>query len=181
MKLHGYAGAPNPRRVTICAAEKGIDLEHVEVNILAGEQREEAFREKNWLRKIPVLELDDGRYLSESISICRYLEELNPEPNLFGTEAFEMAEIDMWLRRAEMAMMTPVGMVWVHSSPATAPLGRHNEEIGAMYRQATGAAYQMFDEYLEGKDFLTQDRLTIADIVHANDAGLCGQSGWCAL
>ena len=94
MKLYDYPGAPNPRRVKIFAAEKGIDLELVHFDKSKREHKSPEFLKKNPSGKIPVLELEDGRCISESVAICRYLEFIEPEPNLFGKDAYEQALID---------------------------------------------------------------------------------------
>src|SRR6516162_7752779 len=99
LKLYNDALAPNPRRVRIFAAEKGIELSLEEVDILAGQSRTPEFLAKNSSGAVPVLELDDGSYLSESVAICRYLEGLQPEPNLLGRDLREQAEIERWNRR----------------------------------------------------------------------------------
>jgi glutathione S-transferase len=92
MKLYSHSVAPNPRRVRIFAAEKGVDLALEEVDILAGQSRKPEFLAKNSSGGVPVLELDDGSYLSESVAICRYLEGLYPEPNLLGRDVREEAD-----------------------------------------------------------------------------------------
>ena len=101
MKLYSHALAPNPRRVRIFAAEKGIELALQDIDILAGESRTPEFLAKNPSGGVPVLELDDGSCLAESVAICRYLEGLHPEPNLFGRDLREQAQIEMWSRRME--------------------------------------------------------------------------------
>ena len=93
MLLYHDPAAPNPRRVRMFAAEKGITLETIEVSIAAGANLKPEFRAKNPLRILPLLELDDGRILRESMAICRYLEELHPEPNLFGSDPWERAQV----------------------------------------------------------------------------------------
>ena len=101
MKLYCDIGgtAPSPRRVRLFIAEKGLDVP-VELLDLHKDNRTDAFREKNPLRNLPVLELDDGTCISESMAICRYLDELHPKPPLFGADALERATIEMWNRRA---------------------------------------------------------------------------------
>src|SRR5260221_4765815 len=98
LKLYNHAVAPNPRRVRIFAAEKGIELSLEEVDILAGQSRTPEFLAKNSSGGVPVLELDNGSYLSESVAICRYLEGLHPEPNLLRRDLREQAEIERWNR-----------------------------------------------------------------------------------
>src|SRR5215472_11762478 len=109
MKLYNHALAPNPRRVRIFAAEKGIKLALEEVDILAGQRRTSEFLAKNSSGAVPVLELDDGTHLSESVAICRYLEGLRPEPNLLGRDLREQAEIERWNRRMELKLFAPIG------------------------------------------------------------------------
>src|SRR5215471_15691552 len=103
MKLYNHTLAPNPRRVRIFAAEKAIELRLADVDILAGQSRTPEFLAKNSSGGVPVLELDDGSYLSESVAICRYLEGLHPEPNLLGRDLREQAEIERWNRRMEFS------------------------------------------------------------------------------
>ena len=107
MKLYNYAHAPNPRRVRIFAAEKGIELSLEEVDILAGQSRTPEFLAKNSSGAVPVLELDDGSYLSESVAICRYLEGLQPEPNLLGRDLCEQATGTVWSNRAHLSKYQP--------------------------------------------------------------------------
>ena len=94
MKLYDFPGAPNPRRAKIFAAEKGIDLELVRCDLSQREHKSPEFLKKNPSGKIPVLELDDGRCIAESVAISRYLEAICPEPNLFGHDAFELGHIE---------------------------------------------------------------------------------------
>src|SRR5262249_32078162 len=109
MKLYNHALAPNPRRVRIFAAEKGIELTLQDVDILAGQSRTPEFLAKNPSGGVPVLELDDGSCVAESVAICRYLEGLHPEPNLFGRDLREQAQIEMWNRRMELELFAAIG------------------------------------------------------------------------
>ena len=102
MKLYDAKMAPNPRRVRMFAAEKGIELQLVQIDLTKAENRKPPFLEKNPLGRVPVLELDDGSYLAESLAICEYLEELTPEPPLIGRNAGERANTRMWERRMEL-------------------------------------------------------------------------------
>ena len=117
MKLYNHAHAPNPRRVRIFAAEKGIELPLEEVDILAGQSRTSEFLAKNSSGAVPVLELDDGSHLSESVAICRYLEGLHPEPNLLGRDLREQAEIERWNRRMELELLAPIGRTFQNTNP----------------------------------------------------------------
>src|SRR5215470_17742928 len=102
MKIYDSAIAPNPRRLRIFVAEKGLSIPYEQVDILKGGGRTPEFLQKNPAGGVPVLELDDGSYLSESVAICRYLEGLQPEPNLLGRDLREQAEIERWNRRMEL-------------------------------------------------------------------------------
>jgi glutathione S-transferase len=114
LKLYNYAQAPNPRRVRIFAAEKGIALSLEEVDILAGKSRTPEFHSSG---AVPVLELDDGSYLSESVAICRYLEGLQPEPNFLGRDLREQAEIERWNRRMELELFAPIARTIQNTNP----------------------------------------------------------------
>ena len=112
MKLYNEANpAPNPRRVRIFLAEKSISIPLVHVPMREGAHKSAEFKAKNSLGQVPVLELDDGATLSESIAICRYLEELHPAPALFGADPWQRANIEMWMRRIELALASRIGAV----------------------------------------------------------------------
>ena len=114
MKLYDFSGAPNPRRVKIFAHEKEIDLELVNCDMLKREHKTPEFLKKSPSGKIPVLELEDGRCISESIAICRYLESIVPEPNLFGEDSFEISYIESRNRHIELELWTQIGISWVN-------------------------------------------------------------------
>ena len=114
MKLYS-AKAPNPRRVRIFLAEKGLELPCEELEIGPGGTRAPAFLEKNSLGEAPVLELADGTVITESVAICRYLEALHPEPPLFGADPVAQAKVEMWNRRLELGVMNPIGQIGLHS------------------------------------------------------------------
>ena len=166
MKLYSAPDpAPNPRRVRLFMAEKGIEIPEEMVSLRKREHKAPEFREKNLMGQVPTLELDDGRTISETVSICRYLEALHPSPPLFGVDAFGVAEVDMWIRRAEFALMTPVGMFWRHAHPFTAALLTQFKDFGESNRELYAAGCKVFDRALaSGRPFLTGDSYTMADI-----------------
>ncbi|NWG54706.1 MAG: glutathione S-transferase family protein [Hydrogenophilaceae bacterium] len=169
MKLYVAPYAPNPRRVTMFIAEKGVrDIELVTLNLQEGEHRTEAFRKKSPFAQIPTLELDDGRCLTESRAICAYLEALYPEPNLMGADAFERAWIEMWDRRMELMFTMPL-MLWVrHGNPVLAALERNQNADVAQINQAQAMRMaKWLDAELAGRDWVAGDRFTIADITAA--------------
>ncbi|MFM5950692.1 MAG: glutathione S-transferase family protein [Novosphingobium sp.] len=157
--------APNPRRVRIFAAEKGIVLETRDLSIPDREHKSEEFIALNPRGQTPALQLDDGTVIAESVAICRYLEGLHPEPPLFGTSPKEQALIEMWNRRVEMILMPPIGAVWVHTHPFTARLPGRNAEWGEANRPRIEEAMRFFDAALAGREFLAADHYTVADIL----------------
>jgi glutathione S-transferase len=172
MKLYCDAFAPNPRRVLWLMAEKGIDdIELVRVETIKGEQRAPDYVAKVGLPLVPALELDDGTVLAETIAICRYLESLHPEPNLFGREPRETAVIEMWTRRAEQLLATPLTMVVRNTLPALAALGRQSPDMAARNEERVEAYLPLFERRLGESAFLGAERLTIADIVAAASVG----------
>src|SRR6185369_9172573 len=134
MKLYNHAMAPNPRRVRIFAAEKGIELSLEDVDILAGQSRTPEFLAKNSSGGVPVLELDDGSCLCESVAICRYLEGLHPEPNLFGRDLREQAEIEMWNRRMELELFAPISRTFQNTNPLFQKRIKQFQEYGGSQR-----------------------------------------------
>ena len=118
MKLYDGGRAPNPRRVKVFLAEKGITVPTEQVNLGKLAHKAAAYTAINPLQRVPALELDDGTVLCESIAICRYFEHLQPEPALFGTGAKEMAVVEMWERRIEFHLLGPISHVFRNSHPA---------------------------------------------------------------
>jgi glutathione S-transferase len=166
MKLYNAAmPAPNPRRVRIFLAEKGVSVPLVDVAIMKREHKAPEHMARNSLGQLPTLELDDGTMLSETVAICRYLENLHPEPPLFGRTGLEQAQVEMWIRRVEFQMMSPVGMFWRHAHPFTAAVvvpqyKEFGESNQAHYERALG----WLDRELAGKTFIAGRDYTMADI-----------------
>jgi glutathione S-transferase len=168
MKLYGENNpAPNPRKVRIFLAEKGIAVEQVRVPIMKRAHKEPEFLKKNSLGQLPVLELDDGACISESVAICRYFEELHPAPSLFGRTALDRALVEMWLRRAEFRLWNPMSQVWIHADPRTAAVVPHQyKEFGEMNRKVVANAMKWLDtEMSDRRKFLAGADYSIADIV----------------
>ncbi len=158
--------APNPRRVRIFLAEKHIRVPMAQISIPKAEQKADPFLAVNPLGQTPALAFDDGRVLTESVAICRYFEILHPDPPLFGQGAHNIAEIDMWTRRIELRLMTPLSMVWLHTHPWTARTVRPQyTEFGESQRARVTAAMAEFDHALAHVEWLDGERYTIADIV----------------
>jgi glutathione S-transferase len=166
MKLYNAAmPAPNPRRVRIFLAEKGVEVPLVDVAIMKREHKSPEHVARNSLGQVPTLELDGGTMISETVAICRYLESLHPDPPMFGRTAVEQALVDMWVRRIEFAVMTPVGMFWRHAHPFTAAVVvPQYKEFGESNRAHYERALGWLDGELAGKDFVAGKDYTIADI-----------------
>lgn len=166
MKLYGEDNpAPNPRRVRIFLAEKGLTIPQVRVPLRERAHKASQFLEKNSLGQVPVLELDDGSFLSESVSICRYLEALHPAPPLFGATPKQQATIDMWIRRIELQLMAPIAHVWRHTHPLTAALLTQYRDFGDSNRDHAERAYRWLDAEMADRAFVAGDAYSMADIV----------------
>lgn len=158
--------APNPRRVRMFLAEKGIKIPVAQLALVAGEHKAAAFLEINALGQVPALVLDNGDVLTESVAICRFFEELNPEPPLFGKGAKGRADVEMWTRRVELRLMVPLSMVWMHTHPYTARVVVPQfTEFGESNRPKVIAALTYFDQILADREYLTGAEFSIADIV----------------
>ena len=165
MKLYDGGRAPNPRRVTVFLAEKGIEVEKVPVDMgQLGHKSEEVTR-LNPLQRLPVLVLDDGTALSESVAICRYFEALHPEPPLMGTDARDKAIVEMWNRRVELIFLAAVANAFRHTHPAMKEWEKPQlAEWGEINRPKALAFLELLDKELAEREFIAGDRFTIADI-----------------
>ncbi|THF59904.1 glutathione S-transferase [Ollibium composti] len=165
MKLFDGGRAPNPRRVRVFLAEKGIEVPLVPVDMGALEHRQEAVSSRNPLRRLPVLELDDGTVLTESVAICRYFEELHPEPALFGRGALGKALVEMWQRRMELNLMFPVSQAFRHIHPAMKEWEVPQiPEWGEANKPKAVEFLHILDSELAGREFVAGDAYSIADI-----------------
>jgi glutathione S-transferase len=166
MKLYDTPMAPNPRRVRWVMAEKGVDdIKVVALNLIQGEHKQADYLGKAGLPNVPALEMDCGTTITESIAICRYLESLYPEPNLFGRDAREAAVIEMWLRRAEMLVANPFMLGVRHTHPALAALEAPNPPVGEYNKEIGLRGLKVLDRRLAESTWLAGERLSIADIV----------------
>jgi len=164
MQLYDSAMAPNPRRVRIFLAEKGITLPVVAMDIGKAENRQPPFLAKNPLGGLPVLELDDGTCIAESVAICRYFEETQPQPPLLGTDAKDRALVEMWQRRMELELFRNVTGCFQNTHTFFAGRIPQVPEYGEVCRNAARARLAWLDGELEGRPFVAGERYTIADI-----------------
>jgi glutathione S-transferase len=164
MKIYNSSVAPNPRRVRIFLAEKGIDVPYQEVDIAKAENRQPDFRKINPLATVPVLELDDGTHIAESVAICRYFEELYPEPPLFGVRAKERATVEMWQRRIELNLLGPIADSFRLQHEFFKGRIRQCPEYAAIRKEDALERLSWLDDELADRAFIAGDQFTIADI-----------------
>ena len=165
MKIIEDKRAPNPRRVRMFLAEKGIEIPHEQLDINEGDHKTDEFTALNPMQRIPVLILDDGTAISETISICRYFEAVQPEPPLFGTTPLEKATIDMWLRRCEEKLLMPVAQVLRHGNPRMAHLEIPQvPEWGEANRPKVEWMLHVLDRELASREYIAGDAYSAADI-----------------
>ena len=165
MKLYNSKVAPNPRRVRIFLAEKGLSVPMVDLDLGQLEQKTENYSAVNPFQLVPALELDDGEVITETIAICRYFEELHPEPNLFGIGALERARVEMWQRRLEFYLFLPVAQTYRHTHPAAKVL--ESPQIAEWAEVNRGRALTnmaRLDAALADRPFMAGERYSIADI-----------------
>jgi glutathione S-transferase len=164
VRLYDSEAAPNPRRVRIFLAEKGIEVPRVEVDLGRGGSREAAFLARNPLGAVPVLELDDGTCIAESVAICRWFEETHPEPPLFGAGPLERALVEMWQRRVELEITQRVFHCFQNTHAWFQGRLEQVPAYGEVARKTALARLAWLDEELAGRPFVAGDRYTIADI-----------------
>ncbi len=164
MKLYDSAMAPNPRRVRIFLAEKGITVPVVAMDIGKAENRQSPFLAKNSLGGLPVLELDDGTCIAESVAICRYFEETQPNPPLLGTDAKDRAVVEMWQRRMELELFRNVTGCFQNTHAFFKGRIPQVPEYGEVCRNAARARLAWLDGEMAGRSFVAGERYTIADI-----------------
>jgi glutathione S-transferase len=165
MRLYHAGRAPNPRRVRIYLAEKGISVPLVPIDLAQMEHKSPAFTALNPLQQTPALELDDGTVLTESIAICRYFEELQPEPPLFGVGALGKAMVDMWQRRIEFGLLGTVAAAFRHLHPAMAEM--EVPQVPAWGEANKGKVQdflRILDEQLTKRRFVCGEDFSVADI-----------------
>ena len=165
MKLFDGGRAPNPRRVRVFLAEKGIAVPLVPIDMGALEHRQDTVASRNPLRRLPVLELDDGTVLTESIAICRYFEEIQPEPALFGRGALGKAQVEMWQRRMELNLLAPVAAAFRHIHPAMKEWEVPQiPQWGEANKPKAVEFLRLLDRELADREFAAGNAYSVADI-----------------
>ncbi len=171
MKLYDCQMAPNPRRVRVFLAEKGLDIPKTEVSIIDGENLKPEYLAVNPRGLLPTLELDDGTRIDETIAICRYIEETQAEPNLMGKDALEKAQIESWQRRMEFDGLNPTGEMFRNSFGPFKNRGLPGlsdvqaiPELAARGRAGVERFYKRLEQRLGETTYIAGERYTIADI-----------------
>jgi glutathione S-transferase len=165
MKLYDSGRNPNPRRVRVFLAEKGIEVPIVFVNLAEFEHRSPDNLTRNALGEIPFLELNNGSIITESIAICRYFEALHPTPSLFGQTPLEIATIEMWQRRVEFKLFLPIASAFRHTHPAMEKYEMPQVAAwGEANRQKAIDGMHIVDAQLAGRDFICGPHISVADI-----------------
>lgn len=165
MKLYDAGRAPNPRRVRIFLAEKNISVPLVPVDLGRLEHKAPAFVAVNPLQRTPALELDDGSVITESVAICRYFEEIEPDPPLFGTGALGRATVEMWQRRLEFGLLGPVAAAFRHLHPAMAAMEVPQVAAWGETNKPKAVEFLRFlDSHLAHRPFVCGEAFSIADI-----------------
>jgi glutathione S-transferase len=165
MKLYEEPRAPNPRRVRIFLAEKGISVPRVSIDINKMEHKTPEFAALNPLQRTPALQLDDGTVIAESIAICRYFEEVQPDPPLFGVGAVGKALVEMWQRRIEFGLLSAIAAAFRHLHPAMAQMEVPQVAAWGEANKPRAIEFlQVLDAHLEESQFVCGDAFTVADI-----------------
>lgn len=171
MKLYDMTHAPNPRRVRIFLAEKGVEIEKVEVDVMGGENLQSAFLAINPRGVVPALQIEDGTVIDESSAICRYFEETHPEPSLFGHDAKSKAMIESWIRKIETDAYYPATDVLRNGNPAfenrSVPGTNNTAQVPALIergRTRVKVFYRQLDKHLRGSKFIAGEEFSAADI-----------------
>ncbi|PCD01650.1 glutathione S-transferase [Sphingomonas spermidinifaciens] len=184
MRLYDSPWAPSPRRVRIFAAEKGIALELVEVDLPGGEHLREPFLKCNPRGAVPVLETDDGACLTEGPAICRYLEALQPDPPLFGASPIEVGRIEQWTRRIEgegyaagvyafrNSARSLAGRALVGAAPSVPQIPELVERARIMWT----AFVADLDAHLTDREWIATDAYSFADITALVTLDFCGRA-----
>jgi glutathione S-transferase len=178
MKLYSHPIAPNALRTLVFLAEKGIEVAIEPVDLMVAETRTPAFLKKNSLGEVPVLELDDGTLITESVAICRYFEETHPEPRLMGASPVEAAQVEMWSRRMEQQILGPIAQVGLHTHPFFAEKVEQVPAYAETQVRLMAKKWGWLDaELSDGRTFVCNDRFSIADITGMAALHICDAFG----
>ena len=164
MLLYHDPRAPNPRRVRIFLAEKSVAYDTIEVLIATDQHLSVDYRRKHPLSLLPVLELEDGRIIRESMAICRYIEEIHPEPNLFGVDAWERSQVEQWNRHAELELLIPIQNIFRNTNAFWQGRIKQAPEFAVIMTELVGVRLDWLEKELAQRPYMAGDRFTVADI-----------------
>ena len=164
MKLYDLPASPNTRRVRIFIAEKNLEIEMIPIDMMSGENKTEEYLAKNPLGRMPLLELDDGTCIAESIAICRYLENEFPDPPLFGTTSLEKAMIEMWQRRMEFQFLNPLIDIFRNTHEMWKDRIVQIPQVAVIASEGVKEQRVWLNQELEGKEYIAGDGYSVADI-----------------
>jgi len=165
MKLYSSKFAPNPRKVLIYLKEKNIpDIEIIDLDLGKLEHKTPEYRAIAPNSRVPALQLDDGTVILETTAMCRYLECLYPEPNMFGESPIEIASIEMWYSRVSFELMVPLMHGFRHTHPHMSAMENQNEEYGLAQRKLGIKELENYDTIIQSREFIAGDRFTYADL-----------------
>jgi glutathione S-transferase len=163
MKIYDFVGAPNPKKLRVYLAEKGLNVPTEQVSIITGENRTPEFLRKNPLGGLPVLELDDGSYLTESLAIMEHFEELHPNPPMIGTTPLERARVRALERMCEIGVLLRVGTIFQNTHPFMSGRVKQSADAAETARTQLAATLKVIDEKIGTSPFVAGERPTIAD------------------
>ena len=165
MKIYSSSFAPNPRKVLIYLKEKGIsDIEIINLDLAKLEHKTPEYKAIAPNSRVPALQLDDGTVILETTAMCRYLECLYPEPNMFGESPMEIASIEMWYSRVSFELMMPLMHGFRHTHPHVSEMENQNQEFGLAQRKLAVKELKNYDKIIESREFIAGDRFTYADL-----------------
>jgi glutathione S-transferase len=163
MKIHDFVGAPNPKKLRVYLAEKGLKVPVEPVDIVSGQNRQPEFLKKNPLGGLPVLELDDGTCLPESLAIIEYFEELHPNPPMIGSSPLERARVRALERIAELGVLSSVAVIFQNTHPFMAGRLKQSPDAAENARTRLAANLKVLDDTIGGRKFIAGEKPSIAD------------------
>ena len=166
MKLYSSKLAPSPLKVLIFLKEKGIldQVEVIDLDLGKLEHKTPEYKAIAPNSRVPALKLDDDTIILETTAICRYLESLYPEPNLFGENPIEIASIEMWYSRVTYELVVPLMHGFRHTHPHMSQMENQNQEYGLAQRELAVKSLDVYDKIIASREYIAGERFTYADI-----------------
>jgi glutathione S-transferase len=164
--LYSSKLAPSPLKVLIFLKEKGIldQVKIIDLDLGKLEHKTPEYKAIAPNSRVPALKLDDDTIILETTAICRYLESLYPEPNLFGENPIEIASIEMWYSRVTYELMVPLMHGFRHTHPHMSQMENQNNEYGLAQRELAVKSLDVYNDIIASREFIAGERFTYADI-----------------